>query len=280
MNGLGIRSQAELLTPAWMGCFVQACEVFTNRANGLGEAVLPGSFPLFGRLFGDSASDMGRRALRDVRVRQSRPLERTCATRALGSHARTRDAGGRHRAHDRAALTRRASGKSPSPNVGSVGGLQRPHAIFILPSRLIQHALCEQLEQRRAELLDEDMRRLPAVQTASMAVIPDPRLASWAEMCAILLDRRASSGTQAQDAIVRPYERRVQGDGRRLPWGPLAAGGPNRRWPPSPVPLSIRRTRTSRWTSGGLQHYNQAKSPAGPWIRGKPTTTLFYASSK
>jgi len=29
------------------------------------------------------------------------------------------------------------------------------------------------------------MRRLPAVQTASMGVIPDPRLASWAEMCAI-----------------------------------------------------------------------------------------------
>ena len=50
----------------------------------------------------------------------------------------------------------------------------------------LQHALCEQLEQRQAELLDEEMRRLPAVQTASMlGVIPDPRLASWAEMCAI-----------------------------------------------------------------------------------------------
>ena len=34
-------------------------------------------------------------------------------------------------------------------------------------------------------MLDEEMRRLPAVQTASMGVIPDPRLASWAEMCAI-----------------------------------------------------------------------------------------------
>jgi hypothetical protein len=29
------------------------------------------------------------------------------------------------------------------------------------------------------------MRRLPVVQTASMGVIQDPRLASWAEMCAI-----------------------------------------------------------------------------------------------
>ena len=27
-----------------------------------------------------------------------------------------------------------------------------------------------------------------------------------------------------------------QGDGRRLPWGPLADGHLNRRWPPSPVP--------------------------------------------
>jgi len=49
----------------------------------------------------------------------------------------------------------------------------------------LQHALCDQLEQRQAEMLDEEMRRLPAVQTASMGVIPDPQLASWAEMCAI-----------------------------------------------------------------------------------------------
>jgi len=35
-------------------------------------------------------------------------------------------------------------------------------------------------------MLDEEMRRLPAVQRASMGVIPHPRLAScWAEMCAI-----------------------------------------------------------------------------------------------
>ena len=49
----------------------------------------------------------------------------------------------------------------------------------------LQHALCDQLEQRQAEMLDEEMRRLPAVQTASMGVIADLRLASWAEMCAI-----------------------------------------------------------------------------------------------
>ena len=44
MNGLGIRSQTDLLAPAWTGCFVQACEAFTDRVNGLGEVVLPGSF--------------------------------------------------------------------------------------------------------------------------------------------------------------------------------------------------------------------------------------------
>ena len=59
LNGLGIRSQAGLLGPAWTGCFVQACEAFTDRVNGLEEVVLPGSCPLIGRLFGDGAFDMG-----------------------------------------------------------------------------------------------------------------------------------------------------------------------------------------------------------------------------
>ena len=59
MNGLSIRSQADLLAPAWTKCFVQACEAFTDRVNGLGEVLLPGSFPLLGRLFGDNAFDLG-----------------------------------------------------------------------------------------------------------------------------------------------------------------------------------------------------------------------------
>jgi len=59
LNGLGIRSQADFLALTWTGCFVQACEAFTDRVNGLGEVVLPGSFPLLGRLFGDGAFDMG-----------------------------------------------------------------------------------------------------------------------------------------------------------------------------------------------------------------------------
>ena len=59
MNGLGIRAQADLLAPAWTGCFVQACEAFTDWVNGLGEVGLPGSFPLLGRLFGDGAFNMG-----------------------------------------------------------------------------------------------------------------------------------------------------------------------------------------------------------------------------
>ena len=38
---------------------MQACESFTDRVNGLGEVVLPGSFPLLGHLFGDGAFNMG-----------------------------------------------------------------------------------------------------------------------------------------------------------------------------------------------------------------------------
>ena len=49
--------------------------------------------------------------------------------------------------------------------------------------------ICDQLEQRQAELLDEETRRLISNTRGPdgihMGVIPDPRLASWAEMCAI-----------------------------------------------------------------------------------------------
>ena len=49
--------------------------------------------------------------------------------------------------------------------------------------------ICDQLEQRQAELLDEETRRLISNTRSPdgihMGVIPDPRLASWAEMCAI-----------------------------------------------------------------------------------------------
>mgnify|MGYP001162492177 CR=1 FL=1 len=34
---------------------------FTERVDGLGEVILPGTFPLLGRLFGDKAFDMGGR---------------------------------------------------------------------------------------------------------------------------------------------------------------------------------------------------------------------------
>ena len=61
MNSFGIRSQTSLLAPAWAGCFIQACGAFTDRVDGLAEVVLPGSFPLLGRLFGDKAFDMGGR---------------------------------------------------------------------------------------------------------------------------------------------------------------------------------------------------------------------------
>ena len=49
----------------------------------------------------------------------------------------------------------------------------------------LQQALCEQIGQHQAETLDNDLRQLPAILTTSLSVVPDPRLASWAEMCAI-----------------------------------------------------------------------------------------------
>ena len=76
---------------------------------------------------------------------------------------------------------------------------------------------------------------IPAVQTASMGVIPDPHLASWSEMCAI---GRAFVVRQStpHHKVLRAHKRQVQGDGSRLPWAPLAAGQhPNRCRPPSPM---------------------------------------------
>ena len=45
----------------------------------------------------------------------------------------------------------------------------------------------------------------------------------------------------APQKMLRAHERRVQGDVSRVAWGPLAAGHPNRRRPPSPVPRQATR---------------------------------------
>ena len=42
MNGLGIRSQADLLAPVWTGCFVQACEACIDRVTGSERWYCPG----------------------------------------------------------------------------------------------------------------------------------------------------------------------------------------------------------------------------------------------
>ena len=212
------------------GCFVQACEAFTDRVNGLEEVVLPGSFPLLAPRTPLRRRRVrhGRRTLRIVRVLQhSLPLERTWATRALGSHARAQ----RRRQASRPPRVR-SHGVHQAGLQASMSEDSNDHHTPSCPR--LQHALCDQLEQRQAEMLDEEMRRLPAVQTASMGVIPDPRLASWAEMCAI--GRAFVVRQPTPHKVLHAHERRVQGDGSRLPWGPLAAGHPNRRRPPSPMP--------------------------------------------
>ena len=141
--------------------------------------VLPGSFLLLGRLFGDSAFDMG-----GTRFESFVSTNTHCLSSARGLRE--------HRAAMRARAAPQA-GAAPATGPLSQGahqaGLQASMSEDSndhTPScPRLQHALCDQLEQRQAKMLDEEMRRLPAVQTASMGVIPDPRLASWAEMYAI-----------------------------------------------------------------------------------------------
>ena len=75
------------------------------------------------------------------------------------------------------------------------------------------------------------------------------------------------------------HERRVQGDGSRLPWPPLATGHPNRRRPPSPMPKQ--ETRKPHVGQVGLRTTSgqRRKSPADPPICGAPTTTPVRTSS-
>lgn len=49
----------------------------------------------------------------------------------------------------------------------------------------LQRALCRQLEQHEVAQLDAELRLLPPITLAGFGLIPDPRLASWAEMCSI-----------------------------------------------------------------------------------------------
>ena len=133
---------------------VQACEAFTDRVNGLGEVViLPGAFPLLRRLFGDGAVDMGgarfemfvstthrlssARGLREhwvaMRARAAREPGAAPATGPLSQ--------GVHQAGLQASMSEASNDHTPS-------------------CPRLQHALCDQLEQRQAEMLDEEMKRL------------------------------------------------------------------------------------------------------------------------
>ena len=107
------------------------------------------------------------------------------------------------------------------------------------------------------------MRRLPAVQTAFMGVILDPRLASWAEICAI---GRAFDVRHPTRCYAPP---RATSSRRWLP----STSGPPRRWPPKSASAAnfgaqTHGAQTSRWTSAGSRYW-WAKSPADPPIRGE-----------
>jgi len=139
------------------------------------------------------------------------------------------------------------------------------------PCPHLQHALCDQLDQRQAEMLDDEMRRLPAVQTASMGVIPDPRLASWAEMCAIGRAFVVRHPTRSYAPMSDEFKEMIAIS--HLHGGCLAACGPNRHRTPCPMPEQEPREphpgQVGVRTTGGPR----PKSPADPRIRGALTTT-------
>ena len=86
---------------------------------------------------------------------------------------------------------------------------------------LILHstALTRQLQQHAARALDAALRQLPPVTGPTGALIPDPRLASWAEMC----DVGRGFLTAAPSDSFAPTGREYQEHGRLLPGRRLSA---------------------------------------------------------
>jgi len=123
---------------------VQACEAFTDRVDGLGEVVLPGSFPLLGRLFGDGAFNMGGARFESFVSSNTHDLS---SARALREHW----AAMRARAAPEAGA---APGTGPLSQGVHQAGLQASMSEDSndhTPScPRLQHALCDQLEQRQA----------------------------------------------------------------------------------------------------------------------------------
>ena len=206
MNGLGIRSQADLLAPAWTGCFVQACESFTRpgqraRRGGTHRVLPTPRTPLRRRRV-----QHGRRTLRIIRVLQHpRPLERTRTARALGGHARARGATGRRRARYGSALARRAPSRSPSLDVG---GLERPHALMPAPTT-------RAMRSTRAAPGGDAGRGNEAATRGPNGVhgcdpSPSARIVSG--------DVRYRTGVRSPTPhkVLRAHERRVQGDDSHL----------------------------------------------------------------
>ncbi len=158
MNSFGIRSQTSFLAPVWAGCFIQACKAFTGRVDGLGEVVLPGSFPLLGRLFGDEAFHMGGRRFEAIVSNTPTPS----SARSLMTHW---------------ADMLRACATSAEPGLGPASGplSQGVHQTGLKSSTSedsndhtpscprLQQALREQLEQHQAETLDKHLRQLLAI---------------------------------------------------------------------------------------------------------------------
>ena len=182
--------------------------------------------------------------------------------------AHARGAGGRRCAHDGSALTRRASGRCPSLKVG---GLQRPHIILPAPTTCAMRSARAALGRAAGRGEEATTRGLDGIHGCDPR--PSVRIVSG--------DVRYWTGVRGPEPhkVLRAHERRVQGDGSRLPWPPLATGHPNRRRPPSPMPKQ--ETRKPHVGQVGLRTTSgqRRKSPADPPICGAPTTTPVRTSS-
>ena len=135
-----------------------------------------------------------------------------------------------HMGRSRGALTGRAAGGPPIPNVG---GLQRPHAILPAHTTCVMRAT-RAAPGRAAECGHEATARDPdlihgcAPRPSTRVVSGDARF--WTGVC-----------DPAPHKMLRPQMRRVEGEGCRVPWSSLAAGRPSLRRAPGAVPARAQR---------------------------------------
>ena len=159
-----------LFPSAFLGGFVSACQSFLDMRDGVGD-VEPGSFPSLTGLFGSGAFDRGTGHRFASFLASGLHVADTFRSHWLVLQAQL----GGAPAHGPLSLAAADAGGCLG-DADSEDGDQSPR---------LQRALCRQLEQHEVAQLDAELRLLPPITLAGFGLIPDPRLASWAEMCSI-----------------------------------------------------------------------------------------------